>query len=397
MGLSTAMQFAERFPSLKILLLEKENSLAAHQTGHNSGVIHSGIYYKPGSLKARLCVQGVQSMVRFAQRHQIPYELCGKLILATSEREVPWLQDLYERGHANGVPDLKLVSTHQIKDIEPRATGLKGLYSPRTGIIDFKAVADTMARQFEALGGTIKLDSKVSRIVSRGASYGIETSSGEYEANNLINCAGLYADKLARMAGIDTGLQILPFRGEYCLIREEKKHIVKNLIYPVPLPELPFLGVHFTRTVDGKLEAGPNAILALAREGYRRGQVNLGEFAEMISSGNFWKMAGRNWKTGIFESYRAFNRKAFLAELQKMVPDVQEDDLMPGPSGVRAQCVDQDGSLVNDFKILEAPRAVHVLNVPSPAATASLSIGEYIVELAAKNFGFKESASEARR
>ncbi len=388
-GLSTAMQLARQFPDLSLTLLEKENELASHQTGHNSGVIHSGIYYAPGSLKARLCVEGVKRLLAFADDNQIRYELCGKIIIATSEREVSALRTLFERGRANGVTGLERIDQKRIRELEPHAAGREGLYSPRTGIMDFRAAAIAMSRRFCDAGGVIRTQSKVLKIIREGDSYILETTSGEVRSKYLINCAGLHADKIARLAGVQTDLRIIPFRGEYCRVRKERKSLVKNLIYPVPLPELPFLGVHFTRTVDGVLEAGPNAVLALAREGYRRTQIHFGDAIEMAATGNFWKMAGKYWKTGIFESYRAMSRKAFARELQKLVPEIREGDLTEGPSGVRAQCVDGDGSLVNDFKILEAPHAIHVLNVPSPAATASLAIGEYLVGLAKKSFELK--------
>ena len=371
-------------------MLEKEHEVGLHQTGHNSGVIHSGIYYAPGSLKAKLCVDGALALVDFAEQNNIRYELCGKVIVATSEKEVPILHSLYERGKANGVPGLELVDQNRLKALEPNARGLAAIYSPKTGIIQFREVAHAMERNFKRNGGNLCVSSKVTGIKqTKENNYCLLTPAGDFETEFLINSGGLYSDKIAQMAGIRPGVRIVPFRGEYYMVRDERRRLVRNLIYPVPLPDLPFLGVHFTRTIDGKLEVGPNAVLALAREGYKGSQVNFGEFGDMFLDGRFWKMAYKYWKTGIFECYRAMSKSAFTKALKVLVPEIQEEDLVEGPSGVRAQCIDEHGALVNDFKIVPGPKAIHVLNVPSPAATASLAIGDYIVRLAASSFALR--------
>ena len=385
-GLATAMRFAETEPSLKITLIEKEPRVGMHQTGHNSGVIHSGIYYTPGSLKAKLCVSGARRMVEFAKENNVPYEICGKLIVATEAKEIPWLRQLFERGTANGVPGLRMLTRDQIPDIEPHATGVLGLHSSSTGIIDFTAVAQAMARRLAGKGGEVKTGFRAIAAKSTEGETVIETSGGEVRAKFVINCGGLYSDEIARKMGVEPRVRIVPFRGEYCLVRDSRRSLVRHLIYPVPVPDLPFLGVHFTRTVDGKLEAGPNALLALAREGYQRNNFHAGEFSSMLGDVAFWKMIFRYWKTGIFEFYRAMSKKGFAHELQKLVPEIKEEDLVEGPSGVRAQCVDENGFLVNDFKIVEGPNSLHVLNVPSPAATSSLAIADYIISLAQKVF-----------
>ncbi len=385
-GLATALHFSKKFPKYRYLLLEKEMEVGMHQTSHNSGVIHSGIYYQPGSLKAKLCVEGVKAMIKFAGEHNIPYELCGKLILATEERELPWLKTLFERGRANGIKGLEILNPKRIKEIEPNAGGISAIYSPQTGIINYRMVAETLKKQFLATGASVKLQSKVKRIQTRYDRLVVSTDREEFETKWLVNCGGLYSDMLCKMMGLNPKGSIVPFRGEYCMIKDSRKNIVRNLIYPLPQPDLPFLGVHFTRTIDGHMEAGPNAVLALAREGYTRSKINLGECMSTFADLKTWKMMGNYWKTGIFECYKALSKKSFVHELRRLVPCVEESDLTNGPSGVRAQCVDQHGKLVNDFKIVEGPKSIHVLNVPSPAATASLTIADYIVKLAASSF-----------
>lgn len=388
-GLATGLQLSKHAPSLRIAVIEKENEVAQHQTGHNSGVIHSGIYYAPGSLKAKLCAAGVKAMTAFAQQHGISFELCGKLIVATEEHEMPRLKILYERGNANGIQNLEWIEGDRIKTLEPHAVGLAAVYSPKTGIIDYVQVARTMAKLLQENGHAVIKSRKVTAVKKSSDECVLQTSHGEIRSRYAINCGGLYSDQIAKAMGLKPAVRIVPFRGEYCWLRPERHALVKNLIYPVPDPELPFLGVHFTRTLDGKMEAGPNAVLAFAREGYKRSDFKSPEVAEMISNKRFWKMLGRYWKTGIFESFKAVSKHAFARALQRFVPEITADDLIPGPSGVRAQAVDQNGGLVQDFVIQEAPGVIHVLNVPSPAATASLAIGEYIVKLAVKSFGIR--------
>ncbi len=385
-GLATALHFSKKYPKYRYLLLEKEAEVGMHQTSHNSGVIHSGIYYQPGSLKAKLCVEGVKAMVKFAGENNIPYELCGKLILATEEKELPWLKTLYERGLANGIKGLEILSPERIKEIEPNAGGISAIYSLQTGIINYRMVAETLKKQFLATGASVKLQSKVSRIQSRYDRLIVSTDREDIETKWLVNCGGLYSDVLCKMMGLDPKGSIVPFRGEYCIVKNSRKNMVRSLIYPLSQPDLPFLGVHFTRTIDGKMEVGPNAVLALAREGYTRSKIHLGECMSTFTDLKTWKMMGNYWKTGIFECYKALSKKSFVRELQRLVPCIEENDLADGHSGVRAQCVDEHGKLVNDFKIIEGPKSIHVLNVPSPAATASLTIADYIVKLAASSF-----------
>ena len=387
LGLATALAISYRFPKQRLVVLEKEQELALHQTGHNSGVIHSGIYYKPGSLKAQLCVDGARRLVQFCQEHSVPYELCGKLVVATSEAELPRLEELDRRGAANGVPGLEMVGLDRIRELEPHARGLKALWSPATGIVGYTQVAKTYAEVAKSQGVQVITGAKVTSIRKAGQSQVLETTAGDVVCARLINCAGLYSDVVARMAGAEPDVRIIPFRGEYYFLREDAHRLVRNLIYPVPDPEFPFLGVHFTKTIDGKREAGPNAVLALAREGYRKTNVRPGETWNSLAFRGFWAMSAKYWKRGLIEYYRSLNKSAFVKDLQRLVPDVQEKELMPGGSGVRAQAVDRAGRLIDDFRIIESRDAIHVLNAPSPAATASLAIGRYIADLAQKTFG----------
>jgi L-2-hydroxyglutarate oxidase LhgO len=385
-GVATAMRLAEKYPTLKVGVLDKEEQLAQHQSGHNSGVIHSGIYYRPGSLKAQNCITGVQSLLRFCDENEIKYDLCGKVIVATSEAELPRLEELHRRGTENGVPGLEVIDAARIREIEPHSAGIKGLYSPQTGIIDYTEVTRAYARHVEQAGGEIVLGAKVTRILKASDHTHLETTKGDVEAKYLVNCAGLYADAVARMMGADVGLRIVPFRGEYYFLRPESHHLVKGLIYPVPDPEFPFLGVHFTRTIHGGVEAGPNAVLALAQEGYTKTRFNPRELAGTLGYGGFWTMARKYWKTGMSEVYRSLSKKKFTQALQRLVPEIREDDLQAGGAGVRAQAVEPDGKLVDDFRIVETDRAIHVLNAPSPGATSSLSISAGILALADKSF-----------
>ncbi len=379
-GLATALEATKRSPAMRIAVLEKEDRVAAHQTGHNSGVIHSGLYYKPGSLKAKLCVEGARAMVEFCREHNLPHKVCGKVVVATSDVEIPRLQELHRRGIANGVPDLEVIGPERLKEIEPHAAGIRALWVPSTGIADFAAVARKYAELIEASGGKVFLGAEVTGI-RRTEGTVVETRAGAFQAKMVINCAGLYSDRIALMARADPGVRIVPFRGEYYELAESRRSLVRGLIYPVPNPALPFLGVHFTLRVDGSVEAGPNAVLALRREGYRKTDVSLSELASALSFGGFWRMAKRQWKTAVGEYYRSLSKGAFTRALQKLLPEIREQDLSAGGSGVRAQAIDANGRLVDDFQIVRGDGIIHVLNVPSPAATASLVIGREIVNL----------------
>jgi L-2-hydroxyglutarate oxidase len=383
-GLATALALSERFPRVSVVVIEKEARLATHQTGHNSGVIHAGIYYKPGSYKAKLCVEGARQMKGFCEANGVRYVGCGKVIVATTDDERPRLLALQERGMANGVEGLKLLDPAQLREIEPHARAVVALHSPTTAIVDYGAVAQAMATNLESRGVVLRTGTRVRAIRRAGPLY-IESSNGTATARNLINCAGLHADKVARMMGVQPEVQIIPFRGEYYTLRRGQD-LVRGLIYPVPDPEFPFLGVHFTRRIQGDVEAGPNAVLAFAREGYRLSSINLAEMLRTVTYRGFWAMGARYWRMGLYEMYRSVSKRAFLRALQRLVPELQERDLQPGGTGVRAQAVAPDGSLVDDFKNSETPHAIHVLNAPSPAATASLAIGRHIAELAAKSF-----------
>ena len=389
-GLSTAMQLARRFPKgCKVAVLEKERELARHQTGHNSGVIHSGIYYRPGSQKSQFCVGGAQALMRFCSENEIEFEQCGKTIVATEEAELGRLENLYERGVANGVPGLEMIGPERLREIEPHTAGVRALWSPATGIIDYVKVTAAYAARFQEYGGDIYNDAAVQAINGVSGDITVETVRGTLRAKHLINCAGLYADRVARMMGEDTGVRIIPFRGEYYTLRPESQYLVKGLIYPVPDPRFPFLGVHYTRNIHGYVEAGPNAVLAFAREGYRKSKVDLGESLGTFTYPGFWKMTARHWRTGMAEMHRSYSKSVFVHDLQKLIPEIQDRDLAPGGAGVRAQAVAADGALLDDFSILRGRQAIHVLNAPSPGATSSLAIGGYIVDLAAESFGLE--------
>jgi (S)-2-hydroxyglutarate dehydrogenase len=385
-GLATALEATQHFPDMRTIVVEKEDRVAAHQTGHNSGVIHSGLYYKTGSLKARNCVAGAASMKLFCQENGVPFEECGKLVVATTAEEVPRLEALHERGIANGVPGLRMLQPEEFREIEPHCAGLRALQVPSTGIVDYTTVAQKYAELIRNSGGDIVLGAKVTGL--RGDDRGniIETTAGTFRSRYVINCAGLYSDTVTRMAGVETNLEIIPFRGEYYEIRPERRSLIRNLIYPVPDPRFPFLGVHFTRRVNGSVEAGPNALLAFRREGYRGAPPNLDEAMATLRFVGFRKMAKKYWQKGLAEQYRAWVKSAFTRELQKMVPELQESDLAPGGCGVRAQAVDRNGSLVDDFHFVHSGSMIHVCNVPSPAATASLEIGKAIVAMMADRF-----------
>ena len=381
-GLSTAMEATRRFPRRRVLVLEKEDRVATHQTGHNSGVIHSGLYYKPGSLKARTCVEGAAAMVRFCREHGLPCEVCGKVVVATHAEELPALEELHRRGTANGVPGLQMIGPERLREIEPHSAGLQALHVPGTGIADFAAVAEAYAAQVTQAGGEVRTGTRALRIVQRGTETLVETTGGAAAARRVINCAGLESDRIARTAGAKLDCRIVPFRGEYYEIAPGRKDWVRGLIYPVPDPRFPFLGVHFTRRVDGSVEAGPNAVLALKREGYGKTDLSLRDTAATLAYPGFWRMAGRYWRSGLGELHRSLSKRAFTQALRRLLPEIREADLGPGGTGVRAQAVDRRGRLLDNFAIVRQGPVVHVLNVPSPAATASLVIGKRIIEMA---------------
>ncbi len=377
-GLATAYRMLHKMPDLQIIVLEKDNELARHQTGHNSGVIHSGIYYKPGSLKAVNCIRGYAMLLDFCQAFGIHYELCGKIIVATRKEELPTLEMLLGRGQANGLSGLKKLNAGQLKEFEPHVTGLAGIFVPQTGIVDYRQVALKLAEQIQAAGAHIVTAAKVLRLAERDDQVVITTTRGEYAGNVFVNCAGLYSDTLALQTFPELDVRIVPFRGEYYKLKKDKEHLVRNLIYPVPDPSFPFLGVHFTRLIGGGVEAGPNAVLALKREGYKKSDFSLREFTQTLAWPGFRKVAAKYWQTGLEELYRSFSKAAFTKALQRLIPEVQEDDLIEAGAGVRAQACHRNGTLLDDFLILENKRFVHVCNAPSPAATSSLSIGDYI-------------------
>lgn len=393
-GLATARELLARQPRLRVVVLEKDAAIASEQTGHNSGVLHTGIYYAPGSLKARMCVAGQREMITFCREHDIPFEQCGKLIVALDESELPRLEDLYQRGMTNGVEGLEMVGPERIREIEPYAAGIKAVYSPRTGIVDFARVAHAYASAIEHAGGEIVTGCEVTALVTSGKMTTMTTrqqgptgaTSGEITARYVITCAGLQSDKLSAMSQRQRQVRIVPFRGDYYLLRPEKRHMVRALIYPVPDPRFPFLGVHFTRRLDGAVWAGPNAVLAFAREGYSRWRLNPADLWDVFSYGGFWRMAAKYWRTGMEEMYRDYVKPAYVASLRRYLPELTPDDLMPGPSGVRAQAVASNGQLVDDFLIEHEERVIHVQNAPSPAATSSLVIARTIVADAERSF-----------
>lgn len=382
-GLATGMKLLETLPGLSVAILEKENAVATHQTGHNSGVIHSGIYYRPGSLKARLCVTGSRELVAFCREHGVPHEMCGKVVIATAADQLPALDELYRRGMENGIAPLKMIGPEEVREYEPFARCIRGLHVPATGIVDFRRVAQAYADVFKSRGGKILFGKKVERVRALPPGLRITTPRGEVEARLFINCAGLYSDRVAELSGLEPPCRIVPFRGEYYRIRSERGFLVKNLIYPVPDPRFPFLGVHFTRMIDGKVEAGPNAVLAFAREGYSRSDVSFRELLATMSYPGFWRLVSRYWRNGVGEMARSFSKRLFARALRQLVPHISTKDLAPGGAGVRAQALGRDGKLLDDFLVLQSENMVHVLNAPSPAATSSLAIARHIVEIAA--------------
>lgn len=386
-GLATARAVLTTKPKTRVLVLEKQAAVATHQTGHNSGVIHQGIYYKPNSLKAELSVSGARQMVEYCAAHSIPVDRVGKVIVATDESELARLEMLYERAAANHVPHVSRIDRDALAEIEPHAAGIAAIHSPNTAIVDYTRVAQQMCADIESLGGTVQTNARVTAIHARPGEISVITPSGEEQGRFLVNCAGLYSDSIARLCGIEPNVRIIPFRGEYYFLKPAAQQLVRGLIYPVTDPQLPFLGVHFTRTIHGSVEAGPNAVFALAREGYSWSRISPSETLRTFGFPGFWKMARRWWKTGAYEFYRSLSKPAFVRSLQKLVPAVRSDDLQRGGAGVRAQAVNAQGELLDDFCFVESPRSLHVLNAPSPAATASLAIGAHIAQRVMSHLG----------
>jgi L-2-hydroxyglutarate oxidase len=382
-GLATAYELSLRYPQYRVAVIEKEPRVAMHQSGRNSGVLHSGIYYQPGSLKAQTCRRGKALMQAFCERESIPYEICGKVIVATREREIPILQLLLERGKANGV-QCEIIDAERLRELEPHATGIRAIHVRESGIVDFRQVCERLAQRICERNGEVIMGIRVIGIREASTEVVVHTTQGEFTARYVVNCAGLYSDHLAKASGIVPPARIVPFRGEYFLLTEEARCLCRNLIYPVPDPRFPFLGVHFTRTITGEVECGPNAVLAFAREGYEKTSLNLRELWQTLTYPGFLRLARRHWRTGVNEIWRSFNKRAFVRALQRLVPEVRVEHLRPAPAGVRAQAVDRSGRLIDDFLWVDTVRTVHVVNAPSPAATASLAIGERIVDTLAE-------------
>jgi L-2-hydroxyglutarate oxidase len=380
-GLTTAHEFLEKNPSKKLIIIEKESKVATHQTGNNSGVIHSGIYYKPGSLKAINCRLGVKKLLQFCDKYGIKYDLCGKLIIANNESEIPRLIELYERGIKNNVPGIKLLDKDEIREREPHTVGIKGIHSPSTGIIDYQDVCNVCVNIIEQNGGKIQLNSKVIDIIRDNDGILIETTQGNFRSKSVINCAGLYSDRIAKMTETNLDIKIIPFRGEYYKLKTNRAYLVKNLIYPVPNSEFPFLGVHFTRKIDGTVEAGPNAVLAFAREGYTKKDINIKDLFDILGYPAFWKLGKQYWKVGTTEMLRSYIKVSFVKALKILIPEIEINDLIPGGSGVRAQALTKNGKLLDDFNIIRNKNITHVLNAPSPAATSAFAIAEHIVSV----------------
>lgn len=388
-GLAVALNVTKRFPRLRLLLLEKESRVGQHQSGHNSGVIHSGVYYKPGSLKAKLCVEGARAMVEFCREHGVPHAVCGKVIVATEESEFPRLEELQRRGEANGLVGLRFLGPEELREVEPHARGLRALFVPSTGITDYQQVCEKYSEMVSAEGGTVLTSTAVRAVRHRSDGVMVETTGGTFATAAVINCAGLFSDRISRMADKQQEVIIVPFRGEYYELIPERSALVRALIYPVPDPQFPFLGVHFTRRINGSVDAGPNAVFAFRREGYRRTDFDLRDLFSSLAFPGFWRMASKHWRSGLGEFRRSFSKSAFVHALQRLVPELRESDLVPGGSGVRAQALRSDGTLLDDFHFVPSARMLHVLNVPSPAATASLSIGRYIADMAAQSFAWE--------
>lgn len=389
-GLATAYRFSERFPGKTVTVLEKEVSVAQHQTGHNSGVLHSGIYYRPGSLKASNCREGRKAMEEFCTREEIPFDRCGKVIVAVDNAEVPRLQKILERGQANGVA-CELIDRARLRELEPHAAGIQALHVPETGIVDYQRVSQRLAECVQERGGEVVTGAKVTAIHNRTSEVTVESTagnfSGTFSGTHAVNCAGLHCDRVAKLGGATPSARIIPFRGEYFDLLPTAEGLVRNLIYPVPDPSFPFLGVHFTRMIQGGVECGPNAVLAMAREGYAKTTVNFRDLADSVSYPGFLRLAARNWRMGAGEMWRSVSKRAFVKALQRLLPDIEQEHLSTAPSGVRAQAVARDGTMIDDFLIEDHGRVTHVLNAPSPAATASLNIGSLVVQRIANRFG----------
>jgi L-2-hydroxyglutarate oxidase LhgO len=389
-GLAVALEITRRFPRLRLLLLEKEAQVGQHQSSHNSGVIHSGIYYKPESLKAKLCVEGARAMIDFCRAHGIPYQVCGKVIVATRKDEFAGLEELRRRGEANGLTGIRSIDPEHLREIEPHASGLRALLVPSTGITDYGVVCAKYAELIQAQGGVLLTSHTVTGLRQHSGEITVETSRATFSTNYLINCAGLFSDRISRMTGEEPDVMIVPFRGEYYHLIPQRTSLVRALIYPVPDPRFPFLGVHFTRRINGSVDAGPNAVFAFQREGYRCNDFNVRDMASSIVFPGLWRMAAQHWRSGVEEFRRSFSKPAFVRALGRLVPEVKEKDLVPGASGVRAQALKRDGTLVDDFYFVASKKMLQVLNVPSPAATASIAIGRSIVDTASKNWAWSE-------
>jgi len=379
-GLATALRVLEQKPNLKVMILEKESSIGQHQTSHNSGVIHSGIYYKPGSLKAKNCISGYHQLIEFCDTHGIKYDICGKIVVATDEYQLPQLDELRRRGEANGLTGIRVLEKEEIHDYEPYAKGIKALYVPQTGIIDYADVVEKYSERVLSSGGEIHCGEEVLKLHTSHDEIAVETSKNSYTASFVVSCAGLMSDRVAKMTQEKLPLRIIPFRGEYYKLKKEKEYLVKNLIYPVPDSAFPFLGVHFTRMVKGGVEAGPNAVLAFKREGYKKSDFNLRDSYETFSWPGFHTIAKKYWRTGLGEFHRSLSKTAFVKALQKLLPEIDINDIEEGGSGVRAQACERDGGLVDDFLFIEEKRVLHVCNAPSPAATSSLATGKTLSE-----------------
>ncbi len=389
-GMATAMALSETLGD-SVVVLEAEETLGCHQTGHNSGIIHSGLYYRPGSLKARLCIEGRDLMYRFCAEHGIAHERCGKIVVATEQHEVLGLGELLSNGEANGLKGIRRLTRDDIRALEPSVCGLAGLHVPDTGIVDYRQVLQAFADVARTAGVEIRTSARVRSVSRVTDGLVLDTANGVVMCRSLVNCAGLQADRVAQLCDVTPGLQIVPFRGEFWSLRHERRSLVRNLVYPVPDPSLPFLGVHLSRRIDGSVECGPNAVLAWKREGYRQADVSPRDVVQMARYRGFWRMTNQHWRSGLSEVWRSFSKRAFLASLQRLVPELTLDDLEPSASGVRAQAVEPSGALVDDFRIVEADRMIHVLNAPSPAATASIAIGRTIADMATQRFDLRRA------
>jgi L-2-hydroxyglutarate oxidase len=377
-GLATAFRLEQTFPTARVTVLEKENAVGLHQSGHNSGVLHCGLYYKPGSLKARLAVSGIRQMIAFCEEHGIQHEICGKLVVASNEAQLPQLRDLFDRGQKNGLKGLQMLDPNEMREIEPHVGGVAGIRVPEEGIVDYAAVCAALVRCIGATGGRVITGARVTDLEKKQLQWVTKTTAGEYEADYIVNCAGLYCDRVSALAGERRALRIVPFRGEYYQLKTERQYLVRNLIYPVPDPKFPFLGVHFTRLIHGGIEAGPNAVLALAREGYGKTDFSSRDFIDILTYKGFWRFLMKHPRMCLIELRRSFSKELFCQSLNALVPDVRPEDLEPGPTGVRAQAIAGNGETVQDFSFARGERSLHVLNAPSPGATASLAIGQEI-------------------